>query len=81
MSQPTELTKQKKTPPNTESLSRFDAVALVVNTAIKVRDGGHDIVVRHARVTGQAGILVFLPGFELNDGNLKLVPEPATEPQ
>jgi hypothetical protein len=50
-------------------------VALVVNTALKVRDGGHDIVVRHAKVTGQAGILVFLPGFELNDGNLELVQE------
>lgn len=75
MSQSTKLKKQKKTPPSTESLSRFDAVALVVNTALKVRDGGHDIVVRHAKVTGQAGILVFLPGFELNDGNLELVQE------
>jgi hypothetical protein len=54
-------------------------VALVVNTALKVRDGGHEIVVRHAKVAGEAGILVFLPGFELTDGNLKLIQkEPET---
>lgn len=55
------------------NLSRFDAAALVANTAIKVREGGHQIVVRHAKVAGEQGILVFIPGFELIDGNLRLV--------
>ncbi|OQB38038.1 MAG: hypothetical protein BWY09_01453 [Candidatus Hydrogenedentes bacterium ADurb.Bin179] len=75
MSQSTSSMEQKKTSPSTEKFSRFDAVALVVNTALKVRDGGHEIVVRHAKVAGEAGILVFLPGFELTDGNLKLIQE------
>lgn len=54
-------------------LSRFDAAALVANTALKVRDSGHAVIVRHAKVLGEQGILVFIPGFELIDGDLKLV--------
>lgn len=54
-------------------MSRFDAVALVTNMALELRDVGHNVVVRHAAVSGQRGILVFMPGFELIDGNLRLV--------
>lgn len=54
-------------------MSRFDAVALVTNMALELRDVGHNVVVRHAAVSGQRGILIFMPGFELIDGNLRLV--------
>lgn len=63
-------------------MSRFDAAALVANTALEVRDSGHNVIVRHARVQGQAGILIFIPDFELIDGNLRLVAnESTTMPQ
>ena len=61
-----------------EQMSRFDVVALVANMALEVRDAGHDVIVRHALVSGKRGILVFMPGFELIDGNLRLV---ASEPE
>ncbi len=67
----------EKKKPGLERLSRFDAVALVANTALEVRDSGHDVIVRHAHVQGRPGILILMPGFELIDGNLRLV---ATEP-
>jgi len=46
--------------------------------ALEVREAGHDVIVRHALVSGKRGILVFMPGFELIDGNLRLV---ASEPE
>lgn len=54
-------------------MSRFDAVALVTNMALELRDVGHDLVVRHAAISGKRGILIFAPGFELIDGDLRLV--------
>ena len=61
-----------------QKMSRFDAVALVANMALELRDVGHDLIVRHAAISGQRGILIFAPGFELVDGNLRLV---ASEPE
>ena len=72
------LTPQERKRHALERMSRFDAVALVANTALELRGAGHDVVVRHAAISGQRGILVFMPGFELIDGNLRLV---ATEQQ
>lgn len=60
-------------------MSRFDAVALVANMALEVRDAGHDVIVRHALVSGNRGILIFMPGFELIDGNLRLVANEAID--
>lgn len=77
MSESENSTTQEKKRPGLERMSRFDAVALVTNMALEVREAGHNLIVRHAVVGGQRGILVFMPGFELIDGNLRLV-EPAT---
>lgn len=74
MSQSKSLKKQKKKL-DFSDMSRFDAVAMVANTAVVARDSGHPVTVRHARIQGERGILVFIPGFELIDGNLKLVEE------
>lgn len=75
MSQSTNSTKQEKKQKDFSHMSRFDVAGLVANTALMARDSGHQVVVRHARVEGQRGILVFIPGFELHDGNLSLVDE------
>ena len=72
------LTMQERKKLSLEQMSRFDVVALVANMALEVREAGHNIVVRHALVSGRRGILVFMPGFELVDGNLRLV---ASEPE
>ena len=69
---------QEKKKHSLEQMSRFDVVALVANMALEVREAGHDVIVRHALVSGKRGILVFMPGFELVDGNLRLV---ASEPE
>jgi hypothetical protein len=77
------LTPQEKKQNALRGMSRFDAVALVANMALELRDAGHDLVVRHALVSGKRGILIFAPGFELIDGNLRLVataPAPQEEP-
>ena len=71
---------QEKKKPGLDRMSRFDAVALVANMALEVRDAGHDVIVRHALVSGNRGILIFMPGFELIDGNLRLVASEAVEP-
>jgi hypothetical protein len=73
MSQLKTSAKQEKKQSGLSRLSRFDAAALVANTAVEVREGGHNIVVKHARVQGEQGILIFIPGFELVDGDLRLV--------
>lgn len=67
------LTPQERKKNALGRMSRFDAVALVANMALELRDVGHDLVVRHALVSGKRGILIFAPGFELIDGNLRLV--------
>ena len=74
------LTTQEKKKPGLDRMSRFDAVALVANMALEVREAGHDVVVRHAAISGNRGILIFMPGFELIDGNLRLVATAAPEP-
>lgn len=73
------LTPQEKKQNALRGMSRFDAVALVANMALELRDAGHDLVVRHALVSGKRGILIFAPGFELVDGNLRLVVSEAEE--
>ena len=81
MSKSESLTRQKGKQESSD-LSRFDAAALVASTAVEVRDKGHQIVVRHAKVQGEQGILIFIPGFQLVDGNLSLVAnevQPAAE--
>ena len=67
------LTPQERKHAALQKMSRFDAVALVANMALELRDVGHDLIVRHAAISGQRGILIFAPGFELIDGNLRLV--------
>ncbi len=79
MSNLVNLATPEKKRPGLERLSRFDAVALVTNMALEVREAGHDLIVSHAAVAGQRGILVFMPGFELIDGNLRLVSREAAE--
>ena len=73
------LTPQEKKQNALRGMSRFDAVALVANMALELRDAGHDLVVRYALVSGKRGILIFAPGFELVDGNLRLVVSEAEE--
>lgn len=53
-------------------------VALVANTALVAKDSGGPVEVRHARISGNRGILIFMPGFELLDGRVSRV---ATEPE
>ena len=77
MSNSENLTPQERKQAALQKMSRFDAVALVTNMALELRDVGHNVVVRHAAVSGERGILIFMPGFELIDGNLRLV---STEP-
>lgn len=72
---------QEKKKHSLEQMSRFDVVALVANMALEVRDAGHDVIVRHALVSGKRGILVFMPGFELIDGNLRLVTTEESTPE
>jgi len=72
---------QEKKKHSLEQMSRFDVVALVANMALEVREAGHDVIVRHALVSGKRGILVFMPGFELVDGNLRLVASEPPAPQ
>lgn len=66
------------------NMSRVNAAELVANTAMATKAAGHDwLIVRHAKVAGQQGILVFLPGFEITDGRLQALttpPVPAAEP-
>lgn len=71
------MSESKKQKTDLRHLSKFDAAALVANTALVARDSGHPFVVRHAKVQGEQGILIFIPGFELVDGELRLV---ANEP-
>jgi hypothetical protein len=73
------LTPQEKKQNALQKMSRFDAVALVANMALELRDVGHDLIVRHAAISGQRGILIFAPGFELVDGNLRLVASESEE--
>jgi hypothetical protein len=64
-------------------LAEHDAVAIVMNTAVVARDSGHPITVQHARIQGQRGILIFIPGYELAEGRVQRVVEelaPAASP-
>lgn len=65
------------------NMDRQAVAQVVVDTALGVQSKGHQVVVRHAKVQGEQGILIFIPGFELRDGNLSLVAtvaEPEPEP-
>ncbi len=56
-------------------LAEHDAVAIVMNTAVVARNSGHPITVQHARIQGQRGILIFIPGYELVGGRVQQVAE------
>lgn len=69
-----------KTTNGLERLTHEQAASLIIDAVSTVRDAGHDVIVRHALISGNRGILVFMPGFELIDGNLRLVASEAAEP-
>ena len=55
-------------------MSYHDAVALVINTAIMIRDEeDHPIIVKQATVQGQSGMLIFMPGYEWDNRKLRRV--------
>lgn len=74
------MSESKQSPKSSEGLSKTNAAEFVVNNAMVTKDAGHDwIVIRHAKVTGQQGILIFLPGFEVVNGRVsRIVTNPAT---
>lgn len=62
------MSQSKKPRIDFSEMAEHDVVALVTNTAVVAKNSGHPVTVRHARVEGQRGILVFMPGYELADG-------------
>lgn len=65
------MSQSKKPKTDFSDLAEHDAVALVTNTAVVAKQSGHGVVVRHARIEGQRGILVFMPGYELVEGRVR----------
>lgn len=57
-----------------------EAFEKIVNTALAAREDGHPIIVRHARIKGQPGLLVFIPGYQMENGSLQPIQEPAPAP-
>jgi phosphoribosylamine-glycine ligase len=52
-------------------LSSHDAAALVVNTAVELREIGHDIVVKNAvAASGKGVIVIVIPGYSFDRGKL-----------
>lgn len=58
-------------------LAEHDAITLVTNTAVVAKQSGHPVIVRHARIGGQRGILVFMPDYELVAGRVQKVAQEA----
>jgi uncharacterized protein GlcG (DUF336 family) len=49
-------------------LSPHDAIALVANSAVVARESGHPVEVAVARRNGVTGILVWMPGYLMQNG-------------
>lgn len=47
-----------------------DVVRLVVSTAVAARDSGHPLTVKAARLQGEAGTVIWIPGFAPNESGL-----------
>lgn len=62
---------KKSQPATFDDLDEHDAIALLTNVAVQMREDGHAIDVRHARLSGRPGILIFMPGYELRDGLIR----------
>lgn len=54
-------------------ISKHNAYEWVMTTALSVRDEGHPIIVRQAKVAGEHGLLVFIPGYKMEGGELKAI--------
>lgn len=73
------MSQKKKPKIDFSDMAEHDIVALVTNTAVVAKQSGGPVVVRHARIEGQRGILVFMPEYELVEGRVRKVeqePEP-----
>jgi hypothetical protein len=55
---------------NFHELNDIDAVRLVANTAAAVRDAGHAVQVHVAKVRGEVGIMIWMPGYEVLNGQI-----------
>ena len=51
-------------------LSEVDAVRLVANTAIVAKESGHNVVVKVATIGGEVGVLVWMPGYTFQAGEI-----------
>lgn len=59
-------------------MSKHNAYEWVMTAALSVREDGHPIVVKQARVAGEQGLLIFIPGYTMAEGALQAIPaEPA----
>lgn len=68
-----------KTQPDFSDLSSLDAVSLVVNTAVIAKKSGHPVMVGHTSHNDLSGIVIFIPGYRNEDGQIRPLKEVENE--
>lgn len=55
---------------NFEGMSRVDVVALVVSTAVTAKRSGYPVQVNKTKVGSREGLIIWIPGFTIEDGKI-----------
>jgi hypothetical protein len=63
--------KKSKSKVDFSDMSTYDTVNLVINTGIVARDSGHPVRVSTARVKGVGGLMIWIPGYTMIDGQVR----------
>lgn len=69
---------QKKSPTNQADFSDMqphDAVAMIVNTAVTAINSGHNMKVYDTKREGKRGLLIWMPGFVIENGAVIKAPD------
>lgn len=64
------MSQSKKRKNDLSDLSAMEMASMLVATAVSGKQSGHTIRVSHAAVGSHRGIMIWLPGFEMRDGNV-----------
>lgn len=60
-------------------MAPHDMMRLVANTALVAKESGGQLSVFSGKLKGQAGVMIFIPGYEITNGEMNRIPSLASD--
>jgi hypothetical protein len=56
-------------------MEEFDRLRLVVQAALDIHESGAPLMVLNGRLKGAQGVMIWIPGYTIQDGEMNLITE------